>query len=535
MSSELDEDNDSKINAILLLQRHLLHVQTRMFAKFAEGDDDANLQTRSPASSIPAVISRRSILDETHQNKRLVDDVELTILAILDSEGVISLTSRLEDFLVIMTRVTKVINFIAIIHPSRARQVDHRALCLHIVAEALSEDCAKFFVENGGLRLLKRWLRNAEEENCLAELRQIVFTCKKLPFDENVVRDSEIGKHIKRLLKFKSANHSDVVSLHAEVKSLMSAWMTHMQQLKEKAENKPPMVAETSNLEPLTNNLLKAISGRLRMHKHHDLPPSDVGEERRLHQGEGECEGDASSSEGKGGAEASMFVPSPSLSEFALPSEEDFDPQTSQLTTTVHTTQRFDLNGPSAVAVGKVAPSPSPSPRAAPRREKRSGVDMVESARKIIAAKEAAAVVGGQGLAMTGGHAAPSAPGKDRDGLSVRTSTLPPPPAKSALKKRGGPGNGGGAAVDGMGADGAPGPVAKRAVQWGDEVEGGALREVRTFEVERIRSSVVNYKNHKDLVKKEKQLEKDANAHKVLHYHFPISPQPRPFNNAWCL
>ena len=80
--------------------------------------------------------------------------------------------------------------------------------------------------------------------------------------------------------------------------------MTHMQQLKEKAENKPPMVAETSNLESLTNNLLKAISGRLRIHKHKDLPPLAV----RLHQGEDKCEGDSSSAEGKEGAEASLFV-----------------------------------------------------------------------------------------------------------------------------------------------------------------------------------------------------------------------------------
>jgi hypothetical protein len=116
--------------------------------------------------------------------------------------------------LVIMTRVTKVINFIAIIHPSRAHWhwsgwpqisvLTHRGWSVH-------GRLCKVFLENGGLRLLKSWLRNAEEESCVAELRQIVFTCKKLPFDENVVRDSEIGKHIKRLLKLKSANHTDVV------------------------------------------------------------------------------------------------------------------------------------------------------------------------------------------------------------------------------------------------------------------------------------------------------------------------------------
>ena len=41
------------------------------------------------------------------------------------------------------------------------------------------------------------------------------------------------------------------------------------------------------------------------------------------------------------------------------------------------------------------------------------------------------------------------------------------------------------------------------------------LTEVFLFEVDKIRSSVSTYKSYKDLVKKEKQLEKDLHTMKV--------------------
>lgn len=50
----------------------------------------------------------------------------------------------------------------------------------------------------------------------------------------------------------------------------------------------------------------------------------------------------------------------------------------------------------------------------------------------------------------------------------------------------------------------------------GADENGMSLKEVFSFEVDKIRSSVSNYKSHKDLVKKEKQLEKDAHLSKVV-------------------
>lgn len=55
---------------------------------------------------------------------------------------------------------------------------------------------------------------------------------------------------------------------------------------------------------------------------------------------------------------------------------------------------------------------------------------------------------------------------------------------------------------------------AKLSVQWADE-SGGLLREVHSIEVDKIKSSVASYKSHKDLVRKEKQLEKDSFSSKA--------------------
>lgn len=59
----------------------------------------------------------------------------------------------------------------------------------------------------------------------------------------------------------------------------------------------------------------------------------------------------------------------------------------------------------------------------------------------------------------------------------------------------------------------------KLAIKWADEA-GGSLREVQTFEVEKIKNKVASYKNHKELSKKERMLEKETHEHKVTNSKF---------------
>lgn len=100
-------------------------------------------------------------------------------------------------------------------------------------------NCAAAFVKYSGYRLLRRWLKAAEEEGRLEEIRLIVSVCRTLPFEANAVRDSEIGKAIKKLLKYRppastSNNYhngngnasvdSQLGMLIDEVKKLMKYW-----------------------------------------------------------------------------------------------------------------------------------------------------------------------------------------------------------------------------------------------------------------------------------------------------------------------
>jgi hypothetical protein len=65
-------------------------------------------------------------------------------------------------------------------------------------------------------------------------------------------------------------------------------------------------------------------------------------------------------------------------------------------------------------------------------------------------------------------------------------------------------------------------------VKWVDEATAKPIREVYTFEVDRIKNSVASYKSHKDLVRKEKALEKDLNANMIADAMQPTAPWQKP-------
>ena len=71
------------------------------------------------------------------------------------------------------------------------------------------------------------------------------------------------------------------------------------------------------------------------------------------------------------------------------------------------------------------------------------------------------------------------------------------------------------------------GKRAKLTVMWADE-NGGTLRDVMTFEVERIKNTIKDYKSHRDLVRKERQLEKDLHLSKTKEVMHPATEWRRP-------
>ena len=121
--------------------------------------------------------------------------------------------------------------------------MEQRILCLHILKERFHiTNCGRCFIESGGYRLLKKYIKLADEEDSVHELIMIVCICKALPFDAEIIKDSEIGKIINKLLKFKYKHHpshsndghndssssssqvEDLLLLQKEVKDLKELW-----------------------------------------------------------------------------------------------------------------------------------------------------------------------------------------------------------------------------------------------------------------------------------------------------------------------
>ena len=67
----------------------------------------------------------------------------------------------------------------------------------------------------------------------------------------------------------------------------------------------------------------------------------------------------------------------------------------------------------------------------------------------------------------------------------------------------------------------------KLSVQWADE-SGKTLREVMVFEVEKIKNSVKDYKSHRDLVRKERQLEKELHQSHIKEAMHPAVEWRKP-------
>lgn len=95
---------------------------------------------------------------------------------------------------------------------------------MEILQNLLEPSQQKEFIAFGGYRLLKRWIKNAEDEDFVDELRLLVKLCLNLPFDSNAAKHSEIGKSIKKLQKHQSKSGHDVAGLYSDVQHLMDHW-----------------------------------------------------------------------------------------------------------------------------------------------------------------------------------------------------------------------------------------------------------------------------------------------------------------------
>jgi hypothetical protein len=210
--------SEAKGVSCLLLQRDILSFQAIHIEKYLVEAKDYQKSLKAQtitenAELYPAeeVLSNRMSSSESKEAKksklgpddRVLDDTEITIMGILDADGKIAARMRLTEFMSLMTRITK---------------VDHRVLCLHILQNCLSEPCQTYFVEDGGLRILKQWIKVAQEQTCINELKSILKLLKKLPPHMEQVKSSGIDSIFKTLKKWENG------TLAKQVEAVKDAW-----------------------------------------------------------------------------------------------------------------------------------------------------------------------------------------------------------------------------------------------------------------------------------------------------------------------
>eukprot|EP01039_Chlorochromonas_danica_P001828 gene1828-1998_t len=362
-------------------------------------------------------------------------------------------------------------------------KMDHRILGLEILHHHMVEGLHLDFVEFGGYRLLKRWLQSAERDNRSAELRAIVSFCRTLPFDSGIIKRTEIGKAIKKLQKYQT-NSSEGPNLQKEVQLLMEDWKEKAM-VEKRAQQRPttktmPMNQEDSSKE-LTTRKEDSPNEAVAM---------DVEEEDQPKSMQSPLPSPARATTERVSIITPTIPPEPVLKPKDEPS--------SFLPVKPAPLLPFLTNSNMPAAAAALLATPAKS---APARERKS-LDMVEGARRLLAQRKVSQET--------------PVPTVEEE-ISVKNEVVLDlkPLAKGGLKRN----------RDGAKRD-------KRTVQWADE-SGGLLREVHQIEVDRIKSTVASYKSHKDLVRKERQLEKETYLSKAEEAMRPAIPFTMP--NAWQL
>ena len=411
---------------------------------------------------------------------------------------------------------------------------------------ASSEESAREFVNLGGLRLLNRWLQNAAEEEHVDEMSLIIKTCKRLPFSSKHVKDSEIGKTIKRLAKYSSeeAPLSKIDSLKGDVESVMQLWIQKVQLEKSASTNArskgvpdtaappPQIIFEISDLLVKQRGLPKAAAAaaaasaasaaastaanakaqpikteKVVPYKAAAAPtpaPATAKAEPQVMVASSTTPKAAPKVEPSAAPKAvSRDIPIKTVSSLLMASKMATKPAPAPILLAPLSGSADALSSPKAAE----SPSKEPSPLlptaasdgagstnsgsvAASKAQERRMAQFAEAAKKtllVLKEEEEAAPARLQFHEM----------GEDYSTTAVRLDLVP---EKSCLKR----------ASDGS--DGDKNKKKRRvAVQWADE-KGESLRDVCTFEVDKIRQSTSGYKNHKDLVRREKQFEKEMHV-----------------------
>lgn len=114
-------------------------------------------------------------------------------IAMLDANGFISLTTKVEDFIILMTRAMK---------------LEYQLLCLYVLTNYCTEACLHHFADVDGLSVILRWFKLGLDIDSLSLLGGVLAFFSALPMDQKIIafiKTHKVGGKINKLLK-----HADV-------------------------------------------------------------------------------------------------------------------------------------------------------------------------------------------------------------------------------------------------------------------------------------------------------------------------------------
>ena len=100
--------NDASLNATLLLQKEAFLSQANRLSDLLSNMQHSNTEILTDVK-IPQLLSTRTLSEDYVIGSRLLENEEVAILGFLDESGKISVSSRLNEFMLLMTRITKVL------------------------------------------------------------------------------------------------------------------------------------------------------------------------------------------------------------------------------------------------------------------------------------------------------------------------------------------------------------------------------------------------------------------------------------------
>jgi ribosomal protein L17 len=370
----------------------------------------------------------------------------------------------------------------------------------------------------------------------------IIRLSAKLPFDSNAIKQSEIGKHIKKLQKYSprssssSYTNQEVAEFIKDVNALMESWREQVAVLTKNKQSSTPSSSSSASssiasVAPSSLSVQKGATTAKATEEGKKIIEKNMTmfEKNRLEQSRqlltkitANNINNNISTNNRQFANINSFVSATPSSTSSLGNKDTivsneskpFTDNKSELTQPV---ERISVSSSSSSSSSIMEeeldeskqenmeessflpslPIVSTTPAKPAVIRERKPLDMIEGARKLLAMRSQQV----KAAAAAAASANNNDNGKEigEDGLKTVFNKDQKPLAKGGLKKK-----------DSSSST----KKQKQTIKWADD-EGGLLREIHTIEVEKIKSTVANYKSHKDLVKKEKQLEKETHLMKT--------------------